>query len=283
MAGKLYIVATPIGNLEDITLRALRVLKEVHLIAAEDTRVTRKLLNHFVIHTPATAYHQHSKGRKAEQIVEIILEGHDVALVSDAGTPGISDPGHELIAYAVEKGITIVFVPGANAMTMALVVSGLPTTHFAFDGFPPRKTGERNEFFRALRREKRTLVFYESPVRLLATLKAALDGLGDRRCAILREATKLYEEIFRGALSDAIVRFTSPKARGEVTLVIEGAPEDIGEDERVVVAPEDRLRELIEQGTTERDAVRQVSAELSIPHRDAYSAMLRVKTQPSNA
>jgi 16S rRNA (cytidine1402-2'-O)-methyltransferase len=279
MAGKLYIVATPIGNLEDITLRAVRVLKEVHLIAAEDTRVTRKLLNHFDIHTPATPYHQHSKGRKSEQIAEIILGGHDVALVSDAGTPGISDPGHELIAYAVERGITIVFVPGANAMTMALVVSGLPTTHFAFDGFPPRKTGERAEFFRGLRREKRTLVFYESPLRLLTTLKTAMDELGDRRCAVLREATKLYEEIFRGALSDAIVRFTSPKPRGEVTLVVEGASEDAGDDDRVVVAPEDRLRELIGQGTTERDAVRQVAAELSIPHRDTYAAMLRVKSE----
>jgi 16S rRNA (cytidine1402-2'-O)-methyltransferase len=275
VAGKLYIVCTPIGNLEDITLRALRVLKEVDLIAAEDTRVTRKLLSHFDIHTPSTPYHQHSKGSKALDIADMLEQGKDVALVSDAGAPGVSDPGHELIGSCIERGIELVFVPGANAIIMAAVVSGLPTTHFAFDGFPPRKDSDRREFFCGLRQDRRTIVLYESPLRLVKTLTAAMSELGDRRVAILREATKLFEETFRGAMSQAIERFTERKPRGEVTLVIEGFT---GEDaETPAVEPEARLRELTGQGVTERDAVRQVARELRIPHRRAYAAMLELK------
>lgn len=275
MAGKLYIVCTPIGNLEDITLRALRILKEADLIAAEDTRVTRKLLSHYDIHTPTTAYHQHSKGRKAAQIADLLQEGKNVALVSDAGTPGISDPGHELIADCIERGIDVVFAPGANAIVMALVVSGLPTTHFAFDGFPPRKDSERRAFFQSLRAEGRTIVLYESPLRLVSFLRAAMEELGDRRAAVLREATKVFEEVFRGRISDAIERFIARKPRGEVTVVIEGC----GVEEQLERQPssvEDRLRELIDQGLSQRDAVRQVAADLRIPHREAYAAMLRV-------
>lgn len=275
MAGKLYIVCTPIGNLEDITLRALRVLTEVDLIAAEDTRVTRKLLNHFDIHTPTTAYHQHSKGSKAQDISDMLQEGKDVALVSDAGAPGISDPGHELIGICIERGIDLVFIPGANAIIMAAVVSGLSTTHFAFDGFPPRRDSERHEFFRALSNDSRTLIFYESPLRLVKTLAAALPELGDRRIAILREATKLFEETFRGTISQAIQRFTERKPKGEVTIVIEGKPWEGPLAEGV--GPEASLIEAMEQGMTERDAVRHVSTELRLAHRDVYGAMLNLK------
>ena len=275
MAGTLYIVCTPIGNLEDITLRALRVLKEVDLIAAEDTRVTRKLLSHFDIHTPSTPYHQHSKGSKAADIADMLEQGKNIALVSDAGAPGISDPGHELIANCIDRGLELVFVPGANAIIMAAVVSGLDTKHFAFDGFPPRKDSERHEFFRALRHDRRSIILYESPLRLLKTLTAALPELGDRRVAVLREATKLFEEVFRGTISDAIQRFTERKPRGEVTLVLEGFRGE--EAETPSVEPETRLRELIGQGISKRDAVRQVASELNIPHRRAYSAMLDVK------
>lgn len=273
--GTLYIVATPIGNLEDITLRALRVLKEVSLIAAEDTRVTRKLLARYDIHTPQTPYHQHSKGKKSEEIIARIKAGDDVALVSDAGTPGISDPGHELIAFAIEEGISIVSLPGANALITALVVSGLPTAHFTFDGFPPRKESERRSFFRGLRDDPRTLVLYESPMRTLATLKSALVELGDRQAAVVREATKVFEEVFRGTLSAAIERFTFPKAKGEITIVIQGA----GCDGPGVAAGsvEQRLRQLIDDGMSERDAIRQVAAELKLPRREVYAAALRIK------
>jgi 16S rRNA (cytidine1402-2'-O)-methyltransferase len=277
VAGKLYIVCTPIGNLEDITLRALRLLKEADIIAAEDTRVTRKLLSHFDIHTPCTPYHRHGEGKKAIQITEWLETGKNVALVSDAGTPGISDPGHEIIAQCVERGIDVVFAPGANAIIMAVVVSGLPSTNFAFDGFPPRKESDRREFFCSLQYDRRTLVLYESPMRLLGTLRSALSELGDRRVAILREATKMFEEVFRGHLSDAIRRFTDTKARGEITIVIEGFNGE--EPEIVMITPEDRLVELIGSGMTKRDAVRQVAEELKLPHRQVYETMLGLKRQ----
>lgn len=276
--GTLYIVATPIGNLEDITLRALRVLKEVALIAAEDTRVTRKLLSHYDIHTPMTAYHQHSRGKRSEEIIERLESGEDVALVSDAGTPGISDPGHELIRMAIDADIPIVSVPGPTAMITALVVSGLPTAHFAFDGFPPRKDNERRAFFRGLRADTRTLVLYESPLRLVSTLKAALTELGDRRAAVVREATKMFEEVNRGGISDIIARYTERKPRGEVTIIIEGA----GSEEKAVgqvdsVSVEDRLRQLIGEGMTERDAIRQAAAELKLPRREVYAVAIAMK------
>ncbi|MEN6370488.1 MAG: 16S rRNA (cytidine(1402)-2'-O)-methyltransferase [Armatimonadota bacterium] len=277
--GSLYIVATPIGNLEDISLRALRVLKEAALIAAEDTRVTRKLLSHYDIHTPMTAYHQHSKGKRSEEIIERLKSGEDVALVSDAGTPGVSDPGHELIALAIEEGIAITSVPGPTAMVTALVISGLPTAHFAFDGFPPRKESERKAFFRGIKPDPRTIILYESPLRLLSTLKSALAELGDRRAAVVREATKMFEEVFRGTLSETIARFTERKAKGEIVIVIEGAG-----TEEAATAPEagaetveERLKTLMDQGMSERDAVRQVAAEMKLPRREVYAAAIGMK------
>lgn len=282
MSGTLFIVATPIGNLEDITLRALRVLREVDLIAAEDTRVIRKLLTHYEIHTPTTAYHQHSKGRRAQEIVEVLQEGKNVALVSDAGTPGISDPGHELIGLCIAAGIPVESVPGPTAFVPALVVSGLPTAHFVFDGFPPRKEAERRAYFRSIADETRTVVLYESPLRLSATLETILAELGDRRVAVAREVTKLFEEIFRGTVSEAIERF-SGKVRGEIVLVLEGALSRGHETERdpgiVEAALESRLRQLVDSGLSERDAVRQCMVEFKLPRRIVYAKALAIKRE----
>jgi len=280
MSGTLFIVATPIGNLEDITLRALRVLKEVDLIAAEDTRVTRKLLSHYDIHTPMTAYHQHSKGRRAEEIVEELVAGKSVALVSDAGTPGISDPGHELIGLCIAESITIESVPGPTAIIPAVVVSGLPTAHFIFDGFPPRKDSDRRAYFASLANETRTIVLYESPLRLGKTLEAILAELGDRRIAVVREVTKLFEEVFRGSVSEAAEHFAG-KVRGEIVVVIEGAVGSSAEREcdpaAVEAALEARLLELAESGISQRDAVRQCVAEFRLPRRVVYAKALAVR------
>lgn len=282
MPGTLYIVATPIGNLEDITLRALRILKEVDLIAAEDTRVTRKLLSRYDIHTLTTPYHQTRAMAKAVELIQRLKAGENLALVSDAGTPGISDPGHELIVMAIEEEIPIVFVPGPNAIIMAVVLSGLSTTNFSFDGFPPRKKGERAAFFRSVAQNQRTLVFYESPSRLVATLQTILAEMGNRRVAILREATKLFEEVFRGSISDALQRFQETEPRGEITLVVEGASTGMKEpDDEVITEMEQQLTELVEGGASTRDAVRQVAIELKLPRNLVYDAaqkMVRSKS-----
>lgn len=278
MLGTLFIVATPIGNLEDITLRALRVLREVDLIAAEDTRVTRKLLSHYDIHTPMTAYHQHSRGKRSEEIVDVLREGKNVALVSDAGTPGISDPGSELIALCIVDGVRIESVPGAAALIPAVVMSGLSTSYFAFDGFPPRKESDRKAYFRSIAHETRTIVLYESPLRLPKTMKAILSELGDRRIAIVREATKLFEEVFRGTVSEAIEHFQG-KVRGEIVIVLEGSSGEITveEPESIDVRLESRLLELTASGASERDAVRQCMVEFKLPKRVVYGKALAMK------
>lgn len=277
MAGTLYIVATPIGNLEDITLRALRVLKEVDVIAAEDTRVTRKLLSHYDIHTQMVAYHQHSSGRRAEEIVDMIKAGATVALVSDAGTPGISDPGHELIALCIAADLPIQSVPGPAALIPAIVVSGLSTSHFIFDGFPPRKLSERRTYFKSIADETRTIVLYESPLRLSVTLRTIKEVLGDRQVAVIREATKLFEEVFRGDVSEAIERFQG-RIRGEIVLVIEGGiPQTNTNPEEVQPLLRRRLAELLASGLSQRDAVRQGTIELKLPRRLVYATMLAMK------
>lgn len=276
--GTLYIVATPIGNLEDITLRALRILREADAVAAEDTRVTRKLLSHFDIHTPMIAYHQHSMAGRAEELLGRLKDGKNVALVSDAGTPGISDPGHELIALAIMEGIRVESIPGATAIITALVVSGLPTSHFTFDGFPPRKDSERHAFFRALRRENRTICLYESPLRLVKTLQVMLDAMGDRPIAIVREATKMFEEVFRGRISEAIEYYTAKKPRGEIVIVIRGASAEEAEESIMPeVTLEERLKRLMESGLTERDAVRRCMIEFKLPKRQVYAVALKLK------
>jgi 16S rRNA (cytidine1402-2'-O)-methyltransferase len=215
----LYVVATPIGNLEDITLRALRVLGEVQLIAAEDTRTARKLLNRYNINTRLTSYFEHNKRMKMPVLLQT-LEDSDIALISEAGTPGISDPGYELIKAAIEKGIQVVSLPGSSAVTTALSSSGLPADQFVYLGFLPRKKGEKRTLLASLSDEPRSLVCFESPYRVIDSLAAMLEVLGDRNVAVCREMTKLHEEIYRGILSDAVKHFQKP--RGEFTIVISG-------------------------------------------------------------
>lgn len=244
--GTLYIVATPIGNLEDITLRALRILKEVSLIAAEDTRTSRVLTNHFEIDTPMTSYHEHNKLAKLDQIYDALAVG-DVALISDAGTPGISDPGYELIQGAIERGIPVVPLPGANAVITALVASGMPTDEFLYVGFLPRKTKALKDRLTDLSTRTETMISYESPYRLTDTLAAIIDVLGgDRRVCVAREITKKFEEFFRGTAQEAYDYFTAENPRGEVTLLIAGAePDDTTWTEARVLK---ELHNLIDEG-----------------------------------
>jgi len=215
----LYVIATPIGNLEDISLRALRLLREVKLIAAEDTRTTRRLLTAYDIKTPLTSYHEHSKRAKLDYILDY-LEKEDLALVSEAGMPGLSDPGYELIVSAIERGISVVPVPGASAVITALVVSGLPTDQFVYVGFLPRRKGQRQRLLNSISEERRTIVAFETRHRLTEVLNEIEEILGDRRLCVCRELTKVHEEIFRGRMSQAREHFAEP--RGEFSLVIEG-------------------------------------------------------------
>jgi 16S rRNA (cytidine1402-2'-O)-methyltransferase len=256
---RLYIVPTPIGNLEDITLRALRILREVRLIAAEDTRTTRKLLDHYQITTPLTSYHEHNKLTKLDAILDALAAG-DVALVSDAGTPGISDPGFELIREAIARGIEVVPLPGPSAIVTALVASGLPTDSYIYLGFLPRKANALREALSEVAHERRTLIAYESPNRLVETLSTILETLGDRPLAVARELTKIYEEIRRGPASAVLAHYREHEPRGEVTLVIGGAPEQIGDqpwdEERVRAALQARL----DAGQSRRQAAKAVAA-----------------------
>ena len=246
-------------------------------MAAEDTRVTHNLLAHYGIETRTTSYHQHSLGRKALQLLEILKDGRSVAVVSDAGTPGISDPGHELIAMAIENDIPVVVIPGANAMVTAVVASGLPTRRFTFEGFPPRQARERRSIFAELKTERRTMVFYESPHRLLKTLKDMHTVWGDRRIAVVREATKKFEEILRGTITEAIERFEEVTPRGEFTLVVSGAVAEEEKPAEESASVEDALRDCLSEGMSERDAVREVSTAFTMSRREVYRRMLELK------
>ena len=287
MPGTLYIVATPIGNLEDITLRALRILKEADLVAAEDTRHTRKLLSHFEIGTPLIAYHQHSDAGRAENLVRRLAdEGQSIALVTDAGTPGISDPGVELVRAAIESGVPVVPLPGASAALCALVGSGLPPARFAFEGFLPRTRSSRREKLRTLAQaETRTLLFYEAPNRTADTLAEMAQAFGpDRPVAVGRELTKKHEEFVRGTLGEVAAHFVASPPRGEITIVIAGPPEaptapELGAAE-APAEPDDvptLLRAALASGLSERDAVRHVSTEHHLSRRDVYAEMLALK------
>lgn len=277
MAGNLYIVATPIGNLGDISLRALSILKEVDLIAAEDTRVTQKLLSHFGIQTKTTPYHQHSLGRKAEHLLHLLDEGQNIAIVSDAGMPGISDPGHELITMAIRNGVNVIPIPGASAVITALVVSGLSTVRFTFEGFPLRRPIERRAQLRDLGEDVRTMVFYESPRRILATLKDLRAVLGDRRVAVVREVTKMFEEVFRGTASEAIEHFSGEEPRGEITLVVEGYEPKPADRESVHDALDKAIAECVNAGMTQRDAARQVASLFPVTKSEVYRRMLEMR------
>jgi len=220
--GKLFIVSTPIGNLEDITLRGLRILQEVNVIAAEDTRHAKKLLNHYQIHTPLTSYHDFNKEEKTEILVKKLKEGEPIALLCDAGTPTICDPGFYLIRRAIQCNITIVPIPGATALIAGLTGSGAPPDRFMFEGFAPRKRGPRQRWFESLQQETRTILFYESPHRILSCLSDLIRVLGDRNIVIAREMTKTFEEFLRGRASEIKEQLEKKAVRGEITVIIEG-------------------------------------------------------------
>ncbi len=242
MPGLLYIVATPIGNLEDITLRALRVLKEADLIAAEDTRHTLNLLNYYGIKTPLTSYHEHNEQSKAQSLVERLLRGESIALVSDAGTPAISDPGYRLVLGAIAAGIKVTPIPGASALAAVMSSSGLPSGRFIFEGFLPGKKQERRRRLSALRNETRTLVFYEAPHRLKDSLSDMRELIGDRQIVIAREMTKVHEEFCRGPVSEVQLRLENREIRGEITLVVQGFSAEAPISEATLEADILRLR-----------------------------------------
>ena len=284
MVGTLFIVATPIGNLEDITQRALRVLREADLIACEDTRHTRKLLNHFGITTPTISYHEHNEQERAEELCEALESGKNIALVSDAGTPLISDPGFRIVQAAVDRGISVVPIPGASAVITALSVSGLPTDQFLFAGFLPARTGARRAKLNELRTVAGTLVFYEAPHRIKATLQEALEVLGNREAVIAREVTKLHEEFARGSLSQLIERLSSSEApRGEMVLIISGqaaelpSPSTTDANVRLV----ERIEQLEGEGMDQKSALKQAAKELGMKRADAYRMMVNQKNRRS--
>jgi 16S rRNA (cytidine1402-2'-O)-methyltransferase len=284
--GILYLCATPIGNLEDITLRALRVLREVDLIAAEDTRHTRKLLSHYDIHTRLTSYHKFNQVKKGETLLELLESGKSVALVSDAGLPGVSDPGAELVAGALEKGLRVVPVPGPSAGITALVVSGLPTDAFVFAGFLPAAKKARRQKLVELRSQKKTLIFYESPHRLRGTLADLQEILGARPAAVARELTKKYEEMIRGSLQDILKHFQDKEPRGEFTLVVAGATEaqaagveDLaeGKEPALSLCPAAHVALLEAGGVARKEAIRQAARLRGLSRREVYHAVVRDK------
>lgn len=271
--GTLYVVATPLGNLEDVTLRALRVLREVALVACEDTRRTGGLLRAHGIATPTTSYFEHNERWKAERILSALREGHDVALVSDAGTPGISDPGYRLVRDARAEGLSVLPVPGPSAAVAALSVSGLPTDRFLFVGFLPSRGGARKAALRELAAARETLVVYESPVRVAAALADMEELLGDREAFLCREATKRHEEYARGRLSELRARLLArPAVKGEIVLVVSGADlAAAATDEE----PEALFARLVAAGRTRREAVKETARALGLPARDVYRRVLR--------
>jgi 16S rRNA (cytidine1402-2'-O)-methyltransferase len=273
--GILYIVATPLGNLEDITLRALRVLKEVDLIAAEDTRRTRKLLSHYGIKTRLLSYHARNQTVRGPELIERLLQGEKIALVSDAGTPGFSDPGTLLVAQAWEAGIKVEAVPGPAAGVAVLSMSGFPGD-VAFLGFPPRKAGKRRDFFKGLAREHRVLIFYESPQRLIGTLAEMAEYFADRQVLVVRELTKMFEEAWRGPVAEVAARLAGQEIKGECTLVL-SCPEEPRET-KVDLAGR-LLKAAAETHLTGRRLAELVAAEANLPRRQVYQAYLALKAE----
>lgn len=279
--GKLYLVATPIGNLEDITYRAVRMLKEADVIAAEDTRQTRKLLSHYGIGGTLVSYHEHNKRTSGPALIERLLEGQSVALVSDAGLPGISDPGEDLVRLAIEAGIAVVPVPGASASLSALIVSGLPSTPFRFAGFLPRERNRLSEALEALRQAEETIIVYESPHRLAATLAAMRRTLGNRRIVLARELTKKHEELLRGTLDEALSHLAEHPPRGEYVLVVEGHTGEEGEGAENPDAwwspleLEEHVRHYEEKlGLPRKAAMKRAAEDRGLSRRDVYQALL---------
>ena len=273
--GTLYVVGTPIGNLEDMTFRAVRILQSVDAIAAEDTRHTGRLLQHFQIKTPQLSYHEHNRNQRLPELLNQLSEGKAIALVTDAGIPGISDPGYELVNACTEAGIQVIPVPGASASLTALSAAGLPTDRFVFEGFLPASGKDRQQRLESLPSEARTLIFYESPHRLRVTLQDLADSLGkDRRIVLARELTKLHEEFWRGTIEEAIVHYTQQEPKGEFTLVVAGA------QLAMPVLSEEALKaELIQimaQGVSRSQATRQLAELTKLPRRQLYQLALAI-------
>lgn len=278
--GILYLCATPIGNLEDITYRVLRILKEVDLIGAEDTRNSIKLLNHFGIKTPMTSYHEYNKIEKAKYLVKLMQEGKNVALITDAGTPGISDPGEELVRQCHEAGIAVTSLPGATACITALTMSGLPTGRFAFEAFLPSDKKKKAGILEELKRETRTVVLYEAPHRLLRTLEELKQNLGNRRITVCKELTKRYEHAEPTTLEEAIRFYREQEPRGEYVLVLEGkSTEELREEEIrqwMEMTVEEHMRFYEEQGMEQKEAMKRVAADRGVSRREIY-ARLHIK------
>ncbi|MFY9530107.1 MAG: 16S rRNA (cytidine(1402)-2'-O)-methyltransferase [Candidatus Acidiferrales bacterium] len=276
-AGCLYLVATPIGNLEDISLRALRVLREADLIACEDTRQTQKLLAHYDIHKRLESYHEHNEMTRAPELIIEMEQGAQIALVSDAGTPAISDPGHRLVTLCLRHGIQVVPIPGPSALIAALVASGLLTEEFTFVGFLPARGGERRKALRALQSEPRTLVFYEAPHRLLDSLEDTLEILGNRPAVIAREVTKVYEEFLRGRLEELLPELRRKPPRGEITILL---GQDDGQPRNAAAAASveplaHRVEEIMRERSVDRKAALKLAArERGLTRREAYKQML---------
>ena len=279
MAGKLYLCATPIGNLEDITFRVLRTLKEVDLIAAEDTRNSIKLLNHFEIKTPMTSYHEYNKIEKAYKLVEKLQEGKNIALITDAGTPGISDPGEELVRICYENGIEVTSLPGPAACITALTISGLPTRRFAFEAFLPRDKKERARVLEELAQESRTMIVYEAPHHLLKTLKELYEVLGNRELTVCKELTKRYENATKTTFKDVIRFYEDNGPKGEYVLVISGKTFETKEQEAreawESLSVEEHMVHYEASGMERKEAMKQVAKDRGISKRDVYQALLK--------
>jgi len=275
MAGILFIVATPIGNLEDITFRAVRILKEADLVAAEDTRHSRKLLAHYGISTPLTSYYDHNQSLKGERILAALRDGKQVALISDAGTPCISDPGYQLVRDALGEGIRVIPVPGACAAVSALSAAGLPTDCFTFSGFPPNKEGKRRTFLASLANVHGTLILYEAPHRLVETLAAIIAIMGERQVVVARELTKLHEECLHGTASEVRALVQDGRERGEVVILIAPADETSAPEGPL---PEEQLRLALARGHTVKEAAALVAAATGLPRRELYAQALLLRS-----
>ncbi|QUO23066.1 16S rRNA (cytidine(1402)-2'-O)-methyltransferase [Clostridiaceae bacterium Marseille-Q4143] len=276
--GTLYLCATPIGNLEDMTFRAVRILKEVDVIAAEDTRNSVKLLNHFDIHTPMTSYHEFNKIDKGQYLVKRLLEGENIALITDAGMPGISDPGEELVRMCRDAGVPVTAVPGACACVTALVISGRPTRRFCFEAFLPTDKKERRAVLEELKTETRTSIIYEAPHRLVKTLQELLNELGDRKITVCKELTKKHETGFETTLKEAVPYYEQNEPRGEYVLVLEGCSRQQMEQEVQDAWKEmslgDHMKLYEEQGMNRKDAMKQVAKDRGVGKREIYQALL---------
>ena len=281
MAGILYLVATPIGNLEDMTFRAVRVLKEVDLIAAEDTRNSIKLLNHFEIQTPMTSYHEFNKYEKGKKLVEKLLDGMNIAVITDAGTPGISDPGEELVKMCYEAGVRVSSVPGPAACVTALTMSGLGTRRFAFEAFLPPDKKEREAVLTELETETRTIVMYEAPHRLVKTLKLLAERLGERRITVCRELTKKHETAFATTFSQALAFYREQDPKGECVLVIEGrSREEMRQEEQArweEMSIEEHMEHYLAQGMNRKDAMKQTAKDRGMQKREVYNYLEKIK------